>query len=368
MKNDDTELVSSVALDPNEPEDLEVLPPGYLGSTREHIFSFCEYNVNSPFLASFLTRSLSMLYQMLSITIILLSTGSFVLQTEPQYYGSIPTWALVIDILSCAFFTVDYFVRLGCAPYPWKFIMNIYNIFDFLSFAPMYVEWVIGTSAASPSSMLRFLRLLRVFRLFRLARYSETLKIAFRALADSLEGFVLLFMVLILNLVFFSTLMYFVEGHYCYLDPEKELWHYKDTNGTSPFQSIASTFWWNIVSITTVGYGDVVPRTTPGRIVAAFALFFGIILLAFPIAVFGTNFHTIYNDWKKEQLHGRHMDKIKGKERQSKLYAAMALMEDVRGIKGKIEELLEQVEEHHMQIADRLALLEQLLGRKDGTT
>eukprot|EP01126_Amoeba_proteus_P052645 TRINITY_DN6377_c0_g2_i1.p1 TRINITY_DN6377_c0_g2~~TRINITY_DN6377_c0_g2_i1.p1 ORF type:complete len:381 (-),score=56.83 TRINITY_DN6377_c0_g2_i1:662-1804(-) len=333
------------------------LPPGYVGSFRWRIYSFCEYDQTSDLLQNSLKlRFLALLYQVMCVSLILLNTASFIIQTEPRYYFYVPSWALVIDIITVAIFTLDYFVRLLCAPYPLPFITKMLNIFDLLSFLPAYLEWIVGHFSAV--GLLRLLRLMRVFRFFRIIKYSKTLQIAVQALRDSAEGFVLLLLVLTVNIIFFSTVMYFVEGHFCYWDDQAKLWLYVEGNQTSQFQSITETFWWNIVTLTTVGYGDVVPKTIPGKLIAGMAMIFGMILMAFPITVFSTNFHSIYNDWKSQEIHKGHERKIKRLVSRSRLLAITTVVSDISMLRSKIEDLQKQLEELQTELEERVASLE----------
>jgi len=185
--------------------------------------------------------------------------------------------------------------------------------------------------------ILRFFRLLRVFRLLKLIRFSPTLKVALKSLKSSYEGFLLLIQIILVNLVFFSTIMYFVEGYYCYFDQTDSLWKYINNNATSQFQSILGTFWWNIVSVTTVGYGDVVPLTPWGRFVASVALISGIILLSFPIAIFGTNFHFKFSK-VKSRLEGRNDAEIGDVDKKLK-----ALNLKMKELETKLDLLLEKI-------------------------
>lgn len=336
-----------------------VFPPEYVGTLQEKIFSFCEYNKSSAFLKSDpRLMLLSFCYQATSIILILLNTVIFIVTTEPEYHDKFPVWSVVIDVIVVVFFTIDWVLRLVCAPSKPKFLTNTFNIFDFLSFAPTYIEWI-AHSQGSSIAMLRFLRLFRVFRLFRLVRFSATLKIAIQSMINSQEGFILLVMVIVVNLVFFSTMVYFAEGVHSWFDTETEEWKYIGSNVTSPFQSITSTFWWNIVSITTVGYGDVVPKTPTGKFVASIALVSGIILLAFPIAIFGTNFHTMYTEWKEKERK-RHQENKEDFANKSKVQKLLVLSSEVYQLHQKLKELHEQIEECHTKIKNNLDVMSQI--------
>jgi hypothetical protein len=240
----------------------------------------------------------------------------------------------------------DYFVRFMCALgiNPKIFVSNMFNIFDLLSFAPMPIDWIM--SAALHSSRFIYLDMFRLFRVFRLIRYiqhSPTLRITLKAVRASYEGFVLMIGILALNLVFFSTVMYFVEGSYCYYDNATTSWRYIKDDVESNFQSIISTFWWNIVSVTTTGYGDVTPKTGWGKVVASFALVTGVIFLAFPIAIFGTNFSAMYAKAKQKELEaieGADSGDDDDSPRKPKVLPVMAqLLSDVKKLQEEMAKL-----------------------------
>jgi voltage-gated potassium channel Kch len=301
----------------------------------------------------------SIAYQVWNVLLILASTGSFLVSTEPQFHNHTPLWALIIDIVSAVFFTSDYFLRLYCSFSRLQFITNTFNIFDFLSFAPLYIEWIAVYSGTPVHiAYLRLFRLLRVFRLLRLIRLSKTLKIAVKSVKASYDGALLLIMIILLNLVFFSTTMYFVESSYCYFDPTTQSWLYTDTHNPSPFQSISSTFWWNIVTITTVGYGDAFPITAGGKIVASFALVSGIIFLAFPIAIFGTNFHLLFTDSHHKDEERANRVRICGTEtpstKEELLLVVNALADDLLRLQEKSQLLRNRTEDQQHEIASTL--------------
>jgi hypothetical protein len=346
----------------------------YKMTTRGKILSFLEYENKGEFLAnSKFWRTNALAFQLINVVMVLLATASFIIATEPGYHFDPPAVCWTIDIISVVFFTFDYVTRFACAYNQLTFAIALFNIFDVLSFVPMYIEWIIlaaaGHEAAAAVEILRFFRLFRVFRLMRLVQFSVTLKLVLKSIRQSTEGFILLILVIVLDLVFFSTTMYFVEGSYCWFDYSDHKWKYIANNQTTFFQSISATFWWNIVTITTVGYGDTFPVTPGGRMVASVAMVSGLVLLAFPIAIFGTNFHTLYEDWlsaEEEKELEVHPEKATGEK---------ALERDVKMLQGKIDELQativqEQMKaaEHHRQMAvtmDKLFLSIMYTGKKE---
>lgn len=90
--------------------------------------------------------------------------------------------------------------------------------------------------------------------------------------------------------------MYYAEQSECFYDSSDQIWVYTSTNKTSPFQSVYETFYWNIITVTTIGYGDVVPVTIAGKVVAGLTAVSGLLLLTFPISVFSLNFTIKYQE------------------------------------------------------------------------
>lgn len=346
----------------------------YRQTLRGKILSFCEYEIWTEFIqVNKGIRRFALGYQILNIILVLLSTTSFIVATEPHYHLDPPVFLQFIDIASVIFFTIDYIIRFSCAYSQFRFAIGMFNICDLLSFMPMYIEWIIiasaGHEAAAAVEFLRFFRLFRVFRLMRLIQFSITLKLVLKSIRQSTEGFALLLMIIVLNLVFFSTTMFFVEGSYCWFDKSTEEWRYIGTNETAAFQSISGTFWWNIVSITTVGYGDVTPQTTGGRCVASVALVSGIVLLAFPIAIFGTNFHTLYEDWlAKEAEKEAEKEALPTGDPVEMALDIRKLQERFNRLEETLREEQAKTEEYHRQLAltlDKLFLSIMYTGKKE---
>jgi len=157
-------------------------------------------------------------------------------------------------------FTLEYIARLLCVRAPWAYVFSFYGAIDLLAFVPSYINLVIPTG--NYFLMVRVLRLLRVFRVLKLTEYlqeSHTLVTALRA--SRLKITVFLFTVVAIVLVV-GTLMYLIEGN---------------ENG---FDSIPHGVYWAIVTLTTVGYGDITPHTVLGRILASLIMIMGYGIIA----------------------------------------------------------------------------------------
>ncbi|KAE9413353.1 hypothetical protein Angca_003773 [Angiostrongylus cantonensis] len=191
-------------------------------------------------------------------------------------FGYIETFCII-------WFTFEFVLRLAVTPSRQRFLANAMNIVDMIAIVPFYLELglaIFGIDVASLNDIkgallvVRVLRVLRVVRILKLGRYSSGLKTFALTLRSSARQLGMMGMVLSTGVVFFSTLLYFVE---------------KDEENT-PFTSIPATFWWAIVTMTTVGYGDCVPVTIPGKLIASGAIISGVLVLALPITIIVDNF------------------------------------------------------------------------------
>ena len=167
------------------------------------------------------------------------------------------------------------------------------NVIDVLSVMPFYIEAGLELSGVSFDRLsnvrgalltLRILRVLRVARIFKLAKYSGGLQSFGQTLRASYREIGMLMLFLSTTIVLFSTTVYFLE---------------KDVADT-PFTSIPATFWWCIVTMTTVGYGDMTPVTVGGKLVASLTSVSGVIVLAFPITIIVENFNKYYRQGAAE--------------------------------------------------------------------
>ncbi len=193
-----------------------------------------------------------------SIALVMLESVSEINALYHDYFY-LGEWIITI------FFTIEYVLRVISIRKPTAYIFSFYGIIDFLSTIPLYLSFfIVGTNALLA---IRALRLLRVFRILKITRYiGEGNKLA-RALRDSRPKIlVFLFAVLILSVIA-GTLMYLVEG------PEHG------------FKSIPISVYWCIVTLTTVGFGDIAPVTAAGQFIAALIMILGYGIIAVPTGI-----------------------------------------------------------------------------------
>ena len=221
------------------------------------------------------------------LTLIVVSTTSFILDTRPEYEGHLALW--VIEVFCIIVFTIEYVVKLATAPQRLEFVRHPMNVIDFAAIAPFYLELIINAVSGDngsnvPTGLLRLLRLFRVFRVIKLGTRMKKLEVVAAAVGDSLDMFVMLVFLLLVALVLFSTLIYFCE---------RGVWVGEDAVlalAGDPFASIPRSFWWCMVTLMTVGYGDSYPATAEGKVVACVTMIASVLIMALPISVIGANF------------------------------------------------------------------------------
>ncbi|GIL83582.1 hypothetical protein Vretimale_10389, partial [Volvox reticuliferus] len=228
----------------------------------------------------------------LVVVTIILSTVCFCLETVPEYSKEndpdVHRAFVVVEAVTVQIFTADYLLRLISCPSLIQFLISPFNIIDLVSVVPWYVDLALADSGLKGTAVFRVLRLLRVFRVLKLGSRYKKLLLVTSTLAKSVDMLMLMVFFVSVVIVAASTLMYFAEKG-----------SYNESNGVHPFRSIPSGFWWAIVTLMTVGYGDVLPVTVGGRFIACVTMLCGILSIALPVAVISSNFTAL---WEAYQL------------------------------------------------------------------
>ena len=199
------------------------------------------------------------------VLMILLSIGVVLADSVPsirQRHGAAMTmleWGFTL------LFTAEYIARLACVRHPWRYATSFFGIVDLLSVLPTYFALLVPE--ASVFLDIRILRLLRIFRILKLTQYVAEYTMLARALRASGRKILVFLSAVLMAVLIFGTVMYVVEG------PE---------NG---YTSIPMAMYWAIVTMTTVGYGDVVPHTALGKMIASFMMLLGWGILAVPTGI-----------------------------------------------------------------------------------
>ncbi|XP_036314607.1 potassium voltage-gated channel subfamily A member 5 [Pipistrellus kuhlii] len=199
----------------------------------------------------------------------------------------------IVETTCVIWFTFELLARFLACPSKADFCRNIMNIIDVVAIFPYFIT--LGTELAEPQSsgggggqngqqamslaILRVIRLVRVFRIFKLSRHSKGLQILGKTLQASMRELGLLIFFLFIGVILFSSAVYFAE-----VDHQK-----------SHFSSIPDAFWWAVVTMTTVGYGDMRPVTVGGKIVGSLCAIAGVLTIALPVPVIVSNFNYFYH-------------------------------------------------------------------------
>jgi len=171
-------------------------------------------------------------------------------------------------------FTIEYLLRLICVRKPWRYIRSFFGIVDLLSILPTYIGLLIPS--VKYMLALRVLRLLRVFRVLKLSEYMQEAHVLMNALDNSFRKIAVFLYVVLTLVIVFGSLMYVVEG------------------SDSGFTSIPKSVYWAIVTLTTVGYGDIAPQSPLGQIIASAIMIMGYGIIAVPTGVYSAELFKQY--------------------------------------------------------------------------
>jgi len=237
------------------------------------------------------------------------------------------------------------------------------NIIDLVTILPFYVTLGLGEQAAGFSA-LRVFRLLRIFRVFKVGKYSASFSLLTKTFTMSRDSLLLLIVLLSMLLILFGSILYYVEQFSSTLDPETLLWMTPDGD-VSPFQNIPETFWFVIATMTTVGYGDVVPFNWPGKIVAGITMIAGIIIMALPVSIILSNFQQILQAHQNQEKINKQQKKAKGAGIEKyKLWESKKLIQKIDKIfwemdskVSSINGLANDISELHQQMGELVAVL-----------
>ena len=273
-----------------------------MGSIKKTIFSILEQDSKSSELSW-----IGKVVNFLLVSLVFLNIFAVIIQTEKGIALKYNTLFTVLEIISVVFFTIEYMLRawvsnlhrtynhavLGRV----KYMLSPIAIIDLLAILPFYLILVFPIDFKF-ITILRFFRLLRVFKL---NRYSKALHTLWHVIVDKKEELVITFVTILGLLIVSSSLMYYIEHN-----SQPEL-----------FSSIPASMWWSVSTLTTVGYGDMVPITPFGKLLSACIAMLGIAMFALPAALLSSGFtEQIKIQSKRNNIHTcpHCLEKIDGKD------------------------------------------------------
>jgi voltage-gated potassium channel len=204
-------------------------------------------------------------FDVLLLCVIVLSVVLVMLESVPSIALKYLPTLHILEWVITAIFTLEYVVRISIVRKPLRYIFSFYGIIDFLSVIPTYLSLLVMGSHSLV--VIRMLRLVRIFRIFKLTRYTAAGRSLGRAMWASREKISVFIFLVIILVVIIGTVMYLVEG---------------ESNG---FTSIPRSIYWAIVTLTTVGYGDISPGTSLGQFLASIVMLLGYAIIAVPTGI-----------------------------------------------------------------------------------
>lgn len=288
---------------------VEDFGPSTLGKIRKYCWNLTEYPE---------TSLAARIFAFTSMSVVILSTITFVLSTMPELTDNIDIMLFdnetesagdintssaqppampverweegililrVIDELTMWFFTLEYLVRFACAPKKWLFFKGPLNLIDLLAILPYFVSFVISEMKDTlvigrAGKVLRLVRVMRILRVFKLVRHFNGLQSLLSTLRQAYKELGLLMVLVSVCVLTFSSLIYFAEKD------AVDKWTFMDS------------FWWGLMVLTTVGYGEKAPSTFPGQVIGGFCALIGVFILALPVPIVVNRFADFASNYK----------------------------------------------------------------------
>jgi len=231
------------------------------------------------------------IFEVLLVIIIILNIAAIILDSVPEIHDDYKAMFYRFEMFSVFFFTLEYIGRVySIVERPKfkssvngriKYILTPMAIIDLLAFLPFYFIFL-----PLDLRFLRIFRLMGLFRMFKIARYMKALDIFKRVISERKEQLVLSILFIVFVLIIISSIMYYVE------------------RGTQPeaFSSIPATMWWGVSTLTTVGYGDIVPMTTLGKALGGLFAIIGVGLFALPAGILSSGFYEVFREKERKRV------------------------------------------------------------------
>ena len=204
-------------------------------------------------------------FDVVLLWLILISIIIVMLESVPELGAKYAKLFFFVEWVLTILFTIEYLLRIYISHKPLKYIFSFWGLIDFLSILPTWLSLVY--TGYHYFIIVRIFRLLRIFRVLKLVRFNNEAQVLIKALRASIYKISIFFLVVLSIVTFLGTLMYVVEG------------------GEDGFSSIPQSIYWAIVTVTTVGYGDLVPHTVIGKFISSFAMIIGYAIIAVPTGI-----------------------------------------------------------------------------------
>ncbi len=216
------------------------------------------------------------LFDVLLIVSILVSVTAVMLQSVESFNERHRGLLIAIEVIFTAVYTVEYILRVLCHPKPWRYVTSFFGIVDLLGVLPTFIspiaELASGQRMLKALHAIRILRVLRIFLVLQMTRYVDEATYLVRALRSSARKIAVFLLTVFTLVVILGSVMYIIEG------------------GKNGFTNIPESIYWAIVTLTTVGYGDISPQTALGRACASLIMILGYSIIAVPTGIVTVQF------------------------------------------------------------------------------
>ena len=208
------------------------------------------------------------------------------IETKPQVMGRFKDVLTVMEYVLTFFFTIEYILRLYCSPRPKNYALSFFGVIDLVATLPLYLSFIPCLSSARYFFILRVFRLLRIFRVLKLFSFINEGYLLLQSIRMSLKKILVYFLFVLILVTIIGTLMFMVEG----------------TQPGTQFTDIGTSIYWAIVTLTTVGYGDITPVTLVGRLLSSIVMILGYTIIAVPTGIVSA---TMIDETKRKGKNGR---------------------------------------------------------------
>lgn len=206
-------------------------------------------------------------FDVILLWLIVASVLSIIAESVPEWHDEYHRLFVTVEWVFTGIFTLEYLARLWCVRRPFRYAASFFGLVDLLAILPTFIGFLIP--GLGSLRVIRILRLLRVFRVLKLVGFIEEAKGLQSALRLSRRRIIVFLSVVLALVTILGTLMYLVE------------------DSQSGFSSIPKSIYWAIVTVTTVGYGDIAPQTVAGQIIASIMMIIGYAIIAVPTGMIG---------------------------------------------------------------------------------
>ncbi|TVQ90614.1 MAG: ion transporter [Deltaproteobacteria bacterium] len=229
------------------------------------------------------------------ILLIAANVVAVIAETERAYTSQYADFLFTFEFFSSLIFTVEYVLRIWVADllldprHPWRsrlrYVRSFMAMVDLLALIPFYLPMIIAVDLR----ILRAIRLFRLVRVLKMGRYSVAIFTLFSVLQRKSEQLAMASFILVLLMLVSATGIYFAEHEVVLLTLEDGR-QVLSSNPEDPFRSIPSSMWWAVITLTSVGYGDVVPSTWIGKVIAGMVALLGVGFVAIPTGILAAGF------------------------------------------------------------------------------